>query len=137
MTFSSEIITILDELAKRFGIAIDWTAENVMPYIQNLGGRFVSYTLVTTIVSLSIKIIILLLGIFIVYKCGKWVVENDGETMNENLEIGVAMFTVIGVILTAVAFLVLIFSGWDNIKTIIACNYIPEAIIIDYLKTLL
>ena len=41
------------------------------------------------------------------------------------------------IVLTGIAFLVLIFTGWGNIKTIMACNYIPEAIIIDYIKTLL
>jgi uncharacterized Tic20 family protein len=136
MSFSSEVITILDELAKRFGIVIDWTAENVMPYITDLGSRFVSYTLVTTIVSLSIKIIILLVGIFTLYKCGKWIIENEGKA-NENVEIGMAIFTVAAIVLTGIAFLVLILTGWFNIKTIIACNYIPETIIIDYIKTLL
>lgn len=136
MTFSSEVITILDELAKRFGIAIDWTAENVMPYMQDLGSRFVSYTLVTTIISLSIKIIVLAAGIFAFYKCGKWIIENEGKA-SENAEIGMAIFTAATIVLTGIAFLVLIFTGWGNIKTIMACNYIPEAIIIDYIKTLL
>lgn len=136
MSFSSEVITILDELAKRFGIAIDWTAENVMPYIQDLGSRFISYTLVMTIISLSIKIIILLVGIFSIYRCGKWIIKNEGKT-NENVEIGMAIFTVASVVLTGIALLILILTGWANIKTIIACNYIPEAIIIDYLKTFL
>lgn len=137
MSFSSEIITILDELAKRFGIVIDWTAENVLPYITDLGGRFVSYTLVMTIISLSIKIIILLTGIFIIYKCGKWIIKNDGKSKSTDLEVGMAISIAAGIVLTGIAFLILILTGWSNIRTIIACNYIPEAIIIDYLKTLL
>ena len=40
---SEEIIKILDEIAKRFGIAIDWTSENVMPYVTDLFGRIVMY----------------------------------------------------------------------------------------------
>lgn len=136
MSFSSEVITILDELAKRFGIVIDWTAENVMPYVQDLGTRFISYTLVMAIISLSIKIIVLAAGIFTFYKCGKWIIKNEGKA-NENVEIGMAIFTAASIVLTGIALLVLIFTGWANIKTIIACNYIPEAIIIDYIKTLL
>ena len=45
MSFSSEVITLIDELATRCGIVIDWTAENIMPYLTDLGTRFV--TLVT------------------------------------------------------------------------------------------
>ena len=137
MTFSSEVITILDELAKRFGIAIDWTAENVVPYVTDLGSRFVSYTLILTIIGLLIKIGILFVGVFIVYKCGKWIIESDGKSTNETLDVTIAIVTVVSIVLTGVAFLVLIFSGYNDIKTIIACNYIPEAIIVDYLKTLL
>ena len=45
MSFSSEIITLIDELAARFGIIIDWSAENIMPYLTDLGTRFI--TLIT------------------------------------------------------------------------------------------
>ena len=32
---SDEIIKVIDELGKRFGIVIDWSSENVLPYILN------------------------------------------------------------------------------------------------------
>ena len=62
MTFSNEVITILNDLCAKFGIAIDWTADNVMPYIQDLGNRFISYTLTMTIISLSLKFAILFIS---------------------------------------------------------------------------
>lgn len=43
MSFSNELIKILDDLGKRFGIAIDWTKQNVMPYIEDLGKRIIKY----------------------------------------------------------------------------------------------
>ena len=134
MNFSSEIITLLDELAKRFGIAIDWTAENVMPYIQNLGSRFVSYTLIMTIISLSIKLAILFAGFFIFYKAFKWNEQLEKENKNDDAPFCLGL---VGIVIGGIGLLALIFTGWSNIKTIIACNYIPEAIIVDYLKTLL
>lgn len=30
---SDEIIKILDDLGQRFGVVIDWSSENVMPYL--------------------------------------------------------------------------------------------------------
>jgi hypothetical protein len=44
---SQQIIEVLDYLFEKFGIAIDWTAENVMPYVQELAGKIVTYNVVT------------------------------------------------------------------------------------------
>lgn len=33
---SNEIIKVLDDLSERLGIAIDWSSQNVMPYLQDL-----------------------------------------------------------------------------------------------------
>lgn len=46
MTFSEQLIYLIDEFAKRIGIIIDWTSSNVMPYIQDLVGRYITYELV-------------------------------------------------------------------------------------------
>lgn len=43
---STEVIKILDDLAERFGIAIDWTSDNVMPYLTELFDRFITYKIV-------------------------------------------------------------------------------------------
>lgn len=46
---SDEIIKILDDLGQRFGIAIDWSSQNVMPYLQDLVRRFTTYEIATSI----------------------------------------------------------------------------------------
>ena len=33
---SDEVIKVIDALAERFGIVIDWSSENVIPYLQQL-----------------------------------------------------------------------------------------------------
>lgn len=43
MTVSKQIIEVIDALCEKFGIAIDWTANNVIPYIETLCARIVSY----------------------------------------------------------------------------------------------
>lgn len=49
MTFSDNFITIMDELGKRLGIAIDWTSANVLPYLQDLATRLVKFEIMTSI----------------------------------------------------------------------------------------
>ena len=54
---SEEIIKVLDDLARRAGIAIDWTSENVLPYPIELSGKLVKY-------ELWMSILLLVLGVF-------------------------------------------------------------------------
>lgn len=39
ITLSDQIISVLDALCEKFGIAIDWTSQNVIPYIQLLAKK--------------------------------------------------------------------------------------------------
>lgn len=47
---SEEIIKILDALADKFGIAIDWTSSNVLPYLQQLCTKYVRCEIATSII---------------------------------------------------------------------------------------
>ena len=38
---NEELIKALTELANKFGIAIDWTSQNALPYAQELMNRIV------------------------------------------------------------------------------------------------
>lgn len=64
---SDEIITVIDELAKKLGVTIDWSQKNIMPYIQDLYSRYIQYEISTTMFWLVISI--LLIGISIACWC--------------------------------------------------------------------
>lgn len=51
---SDEIIKLLDDLSERFGVAIDWSAENVLPYAQELFQKFTNYEIWTSVLWLVI-----------------------------------------------------------------------------------
>lgn len=42
-SLSSQVIEILDDLARRFGVAIDWTQANIIPYLNELAQKYLSY----------------------------------------------------------------------------------------------
>ena len=50
---SENIIKVLDELGKRFGIAIDWSSENVTPYLQSLMSRFITNEIITSAILIT------------------------------------------------------------------------------------
>lgn len=40
---SSEMINVLNKLAEKFGVMIDWTSDNLAPYLTELYSRIVTY----------------------------------------------------------------------------------------------
>ncbi len=67
---SEEIIKVLDDLGQRFGVVIDWTAENVLPYIEDLLKRIVYYEIATVSIELIITIIAGTLALIFAIKFG-------------------------------------------------------------------
>ena len=60
---SEEIIKILDDLGKRFGVVIDWSSENVLPYLQDLAHRFIMYKNAINIFWIVIGVIVILISL--------------------------------------------------------------------------
>ena len=115
---SDEIVKILDDLGQRFGIVIDWSSENAMPYLQDLVGRFTSYEIATSIMWLTIGMIFLLVGIIFSIKIVK----------SENRDIhGAALFSVI---LALIGVVMVVYQ----ISDMITCYTIPEKMIFEYMN---
>ena len=112
---SDEIIKILDDLGRRFGIVIDWSSENVMPYLQDLMSRYIKYETMTSIMWMAIGVIGLLLGIIFIYKGFK---SDDPE------------FATIFIFVAIACIVIIIFQ----ISDIITVNTIPEKMIYEYLS---
>lgn len=64
MTFSEQLIFLIDEFAKRIGVAIDWTSANAMPYLQELSERYVAYELSLYGIGTGLALLGLFVGIW-------------------------------------------------------------------------
>jgi hypothetical protein len=128
MTFSGEIIKLLDDLSKRFGIAVDWSSKNVMPYLQDLSGRIVNYEIATSAVNIAVNILIA----FLLYKLVRYVavqfIEEDGFFYDVE-ELGIATFVISGVISLFVFFGTIV-ETFDIIEALT----IPEKTIINFVQ---
>ena len=62
---SEEIIKVIDELCKKFGVAIDWTSQNVLPYLKEVFSRIVTYNIITSSLSAVLGIIFFILGVIL------------------------------------------------------------------------
>lgn len=55
---ADQLIKILNDLSSRMGVAVDWTAENIVPYLQDLGTRIATYVFWSKIVGICILVVL-------------------------------------------------------------------------------
>ena len=122
MTFSDQFIQILDTLCAKFGIVIDWTSQNVMPYLTDLATRLVNYEIWTSVAW------IVLLGIpfIVVWKLTKNTRKDDSYDNEANYVCAWVACGILGIIFVIVACV--------EVFDIIRALTIPEAVIYGFLK---
>ena len=74
---SEEIIKVLDNLGEKIGITIDWTNENILPYLQDLMSRFIGLKNVQAIIWIVISSIIILVTILAIVGTIKYIKKQD------------------------------------------------------------
>lgn len=124
---SDEIIKILDNLGQKFGIAIDWTSQNVLPYLQDLMNRFIGYKNVVAIVWIIISIIMLGLSVFGLIKLFKWKKSDKYNCYDDIFCFGAILVAII------VLMIILIITLACNTQGLIQNIFIPELSILDYI----
>lgn len=131
MTMSEEIIKVLDSLCAKVGMTIDWTVENVSPYLGELFEGAVKYELSTSvfhIVFWCVITIVLLVIMFCAWPYAKRVNFEDGHLVSDIVELSSFLAFMSVLIWFAVIAC--------QVPDIIACCTMPERIILDYLKSL-
>ena len=123
MTVSSEIIEVLDYLGEKFGIAIDWTSNNVLPYLQTLVDKFIQWEISTSIVWIVIAAFVIVAMIVLINLKG--IREINEETYG--------MLWIPIIVLIIVSFIVICIQIFD----IIECNVFPEKALYDFIKVML
>ena len=130
---SQEIIKVLDNLAQKFGIAIDWTNQNILPYLQDLIGRYISFKNAQAIIWIIISIIIIGLGIFIIVKTIKWRESDEYDDNTFSVDGVYFTYLLVGSIMLILTFFIVLFCIIGGLFQNI---FMPEITILEYLKTI-
>lgn len=131
---SSEIIEVLNALCEKLGVAVDWSAQNVLPQFYNLLDRYSRYMIARNVAEIVLGAVFIVLSIVAMrityksYKSNGWAktcyVSGYYTNPVECYEISNAARGIIGVSISVflVAFLVIVvrFSG------LIQCVMIPD-----------
>ena len=124
---SKEINEVLDALSDRLGMSIDWTQNNIIPYLQEISSKYVNYEIATSIVWIVVGVLFLVAAIWAVKKVIE--VNNDTSIDEDVTALLVCMLVVLAVALSATGIITILEQVFD----IITCYTFPEKIIIEKL----
>ena len=136
---AEEIMKVIDELAERFGVVIDWTSENVMPQVIELYERFITYSLVINTVS----VVICLVFIFGFVKLVDFMVKERRKVLETNkdglffdrfgdLDCAAIPLLILAAIISVTCAVIL----WSCVGDIIKLLTIPELYVAQYFDLL-
>ena len=149
MTFSEQFKEVFELICDKMGVAIDWTQENVVPYVTELCERYVTFNIIEEIISVvcwSLIIIGCIVGAIVIVKDFKKVGKEKGSTHSlywikdvgycgEDWDLTFFGYAsaIIGAVLFIVSIPFLIFS----ISELLKWCFIPEVQIIEEISILL
>lgn len=105
----------LQELAKQFGLALDWSNENIIPYLRDLAQRVITYEFRSSIFWIVIGAIFILVGAVTLFLAIR---DDDGWF-----------------IITIFAWMIGILIIGKQINDIILCGTLPEKILLNYIQS--
>ena len=117
MQISDEVIEILEYLCDKIGLTIDWTSNNVLPYVEQICEKFILWEVNTSFAWIGIMCvatIIALIFAIVIYNLDSW----DGFEWAIFFVVLVATIIVCG----------------TQIFDIIECYTFPEKVIYDYIQ---
>ena len=132
-TISNQIIEVLDALCEKFGIAIDWTGQNIVPYIQELMKKVIIYELWTSVTWILICLITTALCFLIAWILTKTKDFEWYEICDEIIPTIAHILNCCGIILSVVSIIVAAVQIFD----IIACFTFPEKIIFNMIQSMM
>ena len=130
---SEEIIKVIDELGKRFGIVIDWSNQNIIPYLQELLKRFICYRNITACVWIIVSIAMTIGGVVMIKFLNKW---EKSDNYNESYCSDDEFLAIMGYIFSICIIALGIGLIIGNILGIVKNICMPEMVVYEYIKNI-
>ena len=109
----------LQELAKQFGLALNWGDKNVIPYLQDLAQRVITYEFRSSIFWIVIGSILILMGIGVIILGFHFGADAIGLAICAAVVLWMFGIGIVGA----------------QINDIILCGTLPEKILLRYIQT--
>ena len=135
MAISDQIIQVIDALCEKFGIAISWTDENVIPYVEALCRKLITYEIATSF-ALVVIMTLLSVGSIVAAKMLTPTFKKGLAENARNYEVGWEVGTVFAIIAFVVLNILTIIVVGEQIMDIIKCLTFPEMYVFEYISAL-
>lgn len=131
MEGTTKIVEVLNLLCEKFGVAADWSQENIVPYAQELAKKIINYELWTSVFLILIFLILSFISFFTAWRLTKtkgfsW----DDEEIITGITIS---FVILGIFSSFVTIVMIPIQVFD----IITCFTFPEKIILNTIQNLM
>lgn len=124
MQVSDQIIAVLDNLCEKFGLAIDWTSETILPYATTLLTKLVSYEIWTSVAYIIFAVLGTIACIVII---------KQSIAHFDDLDI----FAIMAITLCVGVGGVAVVKIGTEIMDIIKCVTFPELFVFEYIQNLI
>lgn len=128
MVVSEQIIQVLNYLGEKFGIAIDWTSDNVIPYLTTLCTKLVTWEIWSSVAWIGIMAVLGIIAIIFIAVNKQQLL----EFMSED-----SIFAGLVVALCVMLFVAVIGVIGTQIFDIIKCITFPEMHVVEYIQHLI
>lgn len=132
MQVSEQIIQVLNYLGEKLGVTMNWTSENVLPYIQTLCNKYINWEIATSVFYLIIGILLFGLAILtFIYAKRCYSRYKNNKSSYYDVSAMILGITCGCLAITGILMIML------QITDIIKCIYFPELKIYEYVQMLI
>ena len=126
---NNQLVELLKELANQMGIAVDWTSNNIRPYIIDIMGRLARYEIFTSAIWILFFVIVILIASKLIRMSYKRFKDEEDYIWDEELFIPIAIGLSIVILFSSFCIIVQCYDIGEAI-------YTPELLLIEQLKSL-
>lgn len=128
VNLSDQIVQIVNELSQKCGVAINWSSDTLLPFMQKIMTKMIHYELISSIVCMVVCIVLLVSSVLVCKRTIKAGIYDKYGILSMRVLICVCAVPT-GVL-----------SGLGivcQILDIIACLTFPEKILIEYVQSII
>ena len=143
---SEEIIKVFDYIGEKLGIVIDYTQENIQPYLEDLWHRFITYEIVINSLQFIGSLIITLICLYFIlrfFKAKKKAYNGEidslfyQESSNSYYNyVELCDSGIVIIIISCILFLIFAILTFFQLLNLIELLIIPEKFILELVKTI-
>lgn len=137
MTVSEQIIEVLNALCEKFGVAIDWTADNVLPYVESLCVKLITWEIWTSVYWIGLMTLLFVIFLFVSKKITKQYIKarDDGDDLDA--EFGWFLGAICSWIVFGIIAITSMFVIGIQTHNIITCVTFPEMMLVEKIQSLM